>query len=179
MKTLAFLPELQIKASGFRMPFLFLFFQLYLYFSIDTMIRPLPLFPLTPENTALPFPRKTIFSPSRIRRSGFFTWIPSTKINPAAAACRFAPRYGKKPPIPDYPAAEKPRSLLFPGRVFLPNQIARRNFRKFQDRSSRSAVIHQYKTGHFLQTMRSAPSSLTRMSPTASLRIPSPIRAPR
>ena len=65
--------------------------------------------------------------------------------------CRFAPRYGKSR---RYQIIQPQRShalYYFPGRVFLPNQIAHRNFRKFQDRSSRSAVIHQYKTGHFLQ----------------------------
>lgn len=99
MKTLAFLPELQIKASGFRMPFsISLFSTLSIFlnrhhdpalaaFSPDTGKYRLA---FSAENDFLPFPHKTI---------RLFHMDSIHKDQPGRRRfCRFAPRYGKSPP---------------------------------------------------------------------------------
>ena len=96
MKTLAFLPELQIKASGFRCLFYFSFFN-FIYISPNRHHDP-ALAAFSPdtgkyrlafsaENDFLPFPHKTI---------RLFHMDSIHKDQPGRCCfCRFAPRYGK------------------------------------------------------------------------------------
>ena len=137
------------------MPFFYLFSfprtYVQMYFSIATISRPLELFPFTPRKTAFPLPRKTIFSPSRMIRSGFFTLMPSIKISPSAAASAALLRDTEK--AADTRLSRRRDATLSvtsrrsPGRKMSP---LTGDPGQFQRRSPRLAVIHQYKIRYFL-----------------------------